>query len=254
MAKALSDMKIILLRHGESQWNLENRFTGWKDVSLTSTGKKEAAFAGEQLVNQNIKIKSVYTSLLKRAIQTTIIVTNIIGFSEKDVQNDWRLNERHYGALQGLNKSETATKYGEDQVHIWRRSYDIPPPKISEEDKRHPKLIDKFRNINEDLPVGESLKDVIDRLLPFWKEYSNNLKKGTSNLIVAHSNSLRAIIKILEEIDDKKISSVNIPTGIPLVYNLDKNLKVIHKEYLIDDTALEERKSLVINQGKALNR
>lgn len=247
-------MKIILLRHGESEWNSLNKFTGWTDVDLTLKGIDEAKFSARQILLHNIAISSVNTSLLSRAINTAKIVCEILNFDKDKIKYNWELNERHYGALQGLNKSETATKYGEDQVHIWRRSYDIPPPKISEEDKRHPKLIDKFRNINEDLPVGESLKDVIDRLLPFWKEYSNNLKKGTSNLIVAHSNSLRAIIKILEEIDDKKISSVNIPTGIPLVYNLDKNLKVIHKEYLIDDIALEEKKSLVINQGKALNR
>ena len=247
-------MKIILLRHGESEWNSLNKFTGWTDVDLTLKGIDEAKFSARQILLHNIAISSVNTSLLSRAINTAKIVCEILNFDKDKIKYNWELNERHYGALQGLSKSETATKYGEDQVHIWRRSYDIPPPKISEEDKRHPKLIDKFRNINEDLPVGESLKDVIDRLLPFWKEYSNNLKKGTSNLIVAHSNSLRAIIKILEEIDDKKISLVNIPTGIPLVYNLDKNLKVIHKEYLIDDIALEEKQSLVINQGKALNR
>jgi 2,3-bisphosphoglycerate-dependent phosphoglycerate mutase len=247
-------VKIILLRHGESEWNSLNKFTGWTDVDLTLKGIDEAKFSARQILLHNIAISSVNTSLLSRAINTAKIVCEILNFDKDKIKYNWELNERHYGALQGLSKSETATKYGEDQVHIWRRSYDIPPPKISEEDKRHPKLIDKFRNINEDLPVGESLKDVIDRLLPFWKEYSNNLKKGTSNLIVAHSNSLRAIIKILEEIDDKKISLVNIPTGIPLVYNLDKNLKVIHKEYLIDDIALEEKQSLVINQGKALNR
>lgn len=247
-------MKIILLRHGESDWNSLNKFTGWTDVDLTLKGVDEAKFSARQILLHNIAISSVNTSLLSRAINTAKIVCEILNFKKDKIIYNWELNERHYGALQGLNKSETATKYGEDQVHIWRRSYDIPPPKLSEEDKRHPKFTDKFRNIHEDLPVGESLKDVIDRLLPFWKEYSNNLKKGTSNLIVAHSNSIRAIIKILEEIDDKKISSVNIPTGIPLVYNLDKNLKVINKEYLIDDITLEEKKSLVINQGKALNR
>tara|TARA_Y100000748_G_C15490102_1_gene486158 strand:+ start:1566 stop:2306 length:741 start_codon:yes stop_codon:yes gene_type:complete len=245
-------MKIILLRHGESQWNLENRFTGWKDVSLTSTGKKEAAFAGEQLVNQNIKIKSVYTSLLKRAIQTTIIVTNIIGFSEKDVQNDWRLNERHYGALQGLNKSETASKYGEDQVQIWRRSYDIPPPFLDIDDERHPRFDDNFKNILGELPVGESLKNVFDRLKPFWGNYVNYIAKNKGNhLIVAHSNSLRVIVKILDQLSDDEIISVNIPTGVPLVYTLDKSLNVLEKKYLINEEELKAKQEIVANQGKA---
>ena len=245
-------MQLILLRHGQSEWNLENRFTGWKDVGLTSTGKKEAAFAGEQLVNQNIKIKSVYTSLLKRAIQTTTIVTSIIGFSEKDVQNDWRLNERHYGALQGLNKSETASKYGEDQVQIWRRSYDIAPPFLDIDDERHPRFDDKFKNILGELPIGESLKNVIDRLKPFWGNYVNYMTKNKGNhLIVAHSNSLRAIVKILDQLSDEEIISVNIPTGVPLVYTLDKNLNVLEKEYLINEEKLKAKQEMVANQGKA---
>ena len=155
-------MKLILLRHGESQWNLENRFTGWKDVSLTETGIAEANFSGNQLIKANIKIKSVYTSLLNRATETTDIVTHIINFPKEDIQYDWRLNERHYGALQGLNKSETAAKYGEEQVHIWRRSYDISPPLLEKNDERHPKFNDKFKNIQSKLPVGESLKDIIN--------------------------------------------------------------------------------------------
>ena len=157
-------MKLILLRHGESQWNLENRFTGWKDVSLTNTGIEEATFSGNQLLKANIKISSVYTSLLDRATETANIVTKIINFQKKNIKYDWRLNERHYGALQGLNKSETATKYGEDQVHIWRRSYDIPPPLLENDDQRHPKFNTKFKAINAELPRGESLKNVIDRL------------------------------------------------------------------------------------------
>ena len=245
-------MQLILLRHGQSKWNLENRFTGWKDVGLTSTGEKEAAFAGKQLVNQNIKIKSVYTSLLKRAIQTTAIVTSIIGFSEKDVQNDWRLNERHYGALQGLNKSETASKYGEDQVQIWRRSYDIPPPFLDIDDERHPRFDDKFKNISGELPIGESLKNVIDRLKPFWGNYVNNITKNKGNhLIVAHSNSLRAIVKILDQLSDEEIISVNIPTGVPLVYTLDQSLNVLEKEYLINEEELKAKQEIVANQGKA---
>ena len=244
-------MKLILLRHGESQWNLENRFTGWKDVSLTETGIEEAIFSGNQLLKNNLQINSIYTSLLNRATETTDIVTNIINFPKEDIQYDWRLNERHYGALQGLNKSETAAKYGEDQVHIWRRSYDIPPPLLLEDDKRHPRLNEKFKNIDGDLPIGESLKNVIDRLKPFWKEYANNIiQNGGNHLIVAHSNSLRAIIKILDKLSDEKITSVNIPTGVPLVYTLDLNLAVIDQEYLMNNNQLKEKQELVANQGK----
>ena len=244
-------MKLILLRHGESQWNLENRFTGWKDVSLTETGIAEASFSGNQLLKANIKIKSVYTSLLNRATETTDIVTDIINFSKEDIQYDWRLNERHYGALQGLNKSETAKKYGEKQVHIWRRSYDISPPHLDQDDKRHPRFDNKFNNIQDPLPVGESLKNVIDRLNPFWKEYVSNLSEAKGDyLIVAHSNSLRAIIKILDNLSDKEIMSVNIPTGVPLVYTIDKNLNVIDKQYLIDEKILKVKQETVANQGK----
>ena len=245
-------MKLILLRHGESQWNLENRFTGWKDVSLTETGIAEASFSGNQLLKNNLQVKSVYTSILNRATETTDIVTDIINFPKEDIQYDWRLNERHYGALQGLNKSETATKYGEDQVHIWRRSYDIPPPLLLEDDKRHPKLNEKFKNIDGDLPVGESLKNVIDRLKPFWKEYVNNIiQNGSSHLIVGHSNSLRAIVKILDQLSHEEVISVNIPTGVPLVYTLDQDLVAVSKEYLLSEKELKAKQEIVINQGKA---
>ena len=244
--------KIILLRHGQSQWNLENRFTGWKNVSLTKTGIEEATFSGHQLVKSNIKIKSVNTSILDRAIETTRIVTDIINFPKEKIHYDWRLNERHYGALQGLNKSETALKYGEDQVHIWRRSYDIAPPLLQENDDRHPKLNKKFKDIGKDLPIGESLKNVIDRLKPFWKEYVNNfVTSGDSHLIVAHSNSLRAIVKILDQLSSEEIVSVNIPTGVPLVYTLDKSLNVLDKKYLIDKEELKAKQEIVVNQGKA---
>ena len=244
-------MKLILLRHGESQWNLENRFTGWKDVSLTETGIEEAIFSGNQLLKNNLQVNSVYTSLLNRATETTDIVTNIINFPKEDIQYDWRLNERHYGALQGLNKSETAVKYGEDQVHIWRRSYDIPPPLLLENDKRHPKLNKKFKNIKGSLPVGESLKNVIDRLNPFWKEYVNNIiQNGGNHLIVAHSNSLRAIVKILDQLSDEEIISVNIPTGVPLVYTLDHDLVTISNEYLLGEKELKAKQKIILNQGK----
>ena len=170
---------------------------------------------------------------------------------KKNIQYDWRLNERHYGALQGLNKSETAAKYGENQVQLWRRSYDIAPPLLSEDDKRHPRFNEKFRTI-ENLPTGESLKNVIDRLNPFWNQYIENIKENPGNhLIIAHSNSLRAIVKILDNLSDKEIVSVNIPTGVPLVYEFDDNFNVIHKEYLIDQAKLEEKQAVVVNQGKA---
>ena len=245
-------MKLILLRHGESQWNCENRFTGWKDVSLTDTGIKEANFSGQQLSKMNIIINSVYTSLLNRATETTDIVTEIINFPKKEIKYDWRLNERHYGALQGLNKSETASKYGEDQVQIWRRSYDIPPPLLDMDDERHPRFNNKFKNILGELPVGESLKNVIDRLKPFWNKYVNHITQNKGcHLIVAHSNSLRAIIKILEQLSDEEIVSVNIPTGVPLVYKLDKSLNVLGKEYLINEEKLKAKQEMVVNQGKA---
>tara|TARA_Y100001970_G_scaffold239316_1_gene301150 strand:- start:1475 stop:2218 length:744 start_codon:yes stop_codon:yes gene_type:complete len=246
-------MKLILLRHGESQWNLENRFTGWKDVSLTENGINEAIFSAEQIDQLNISIDSITTSILKRAQQTTDIIIDILNFPKEEVKVDWRLNERHYGALQGLNKSETAKKYGEEQVKIWRRSYDTPPPILSEDDKRHPKFDNKFNFINsKNLPSGESLKMVIDRLIPFWETFKkNNFQFDKNHLIVAHSNSLRAIVKILDELSEEEIISVNIPTGVPLVYNFNKNFNVINKYYLIDDAILKEKQSIIKKQGKA---
>jgi 2,3-bisphosphoglycerate-dependent phosphoglycerate mutase len=245
-------MKLILLRHGESQWNLENRFTGWKDVSLTETGIAEANFSGNQLLKNNLQVNSVYTSLLNRATETTDIVTDIINFSKEDIQYDWRLNERHYGALQGLNKSETAKKYGENQVHIWRRSYDISPPLLDKDDKRHPRFNKKFRSIEGKLPVGESLKNVINRLDPFWQKYLIKIKKNIGNhLIVAHSNSLRAIVKILDNLSNEDIMSVNIPTGVPLVYTFDDNFNVVDKQFLIDQNSLNSKLNAIAKQGRA---
>ena len=245
-------MKLILLRHGESKWNLENRFTGWKDISLTNTGRKEAIFSGRQLHEKNIKINSVYTSLLNRAIETTNIVTKIIKFPKKNIQFDWRLNERHYGALQGLNKSETAAEHGEDMVQLWRRSYDIPPPFLDKNDKRHPKFNKKFNDIDAELPVGESLKDVIIRLQPFLDNYFEFIKNSNGNhLIVAHSNSLRAIVKILDNLSNDEIIEVNIPTGVPLVYKFDADFKIVSKEYLISEVELNKRQDKIRNQGKA---
>jgi len=244
-------MKLILLRHGESEWNLLNKFTGWTDVDLTENGIKEAKFSGQQILKKKFTVDTIYTSLLVRAIHTAEIVSDIINIDRNDIKYDWRLNERHYGSLQGLNKSETAAKYGEDQVHVWRRSYDIPPPLLSEDDERHPKFNEKFKDIDGELPIGESLKNVIERLNPFWKYYFKKMKDNPGNyLIVAHSNSLRAIVKILDKLSDKDIVSVNIPTGVPLVYTFDNNFTVIHKEYLIDEAKLKEKQTIVENQGK----
>ena len=244
-------IKIILLRHGQSQWNLENRFTGWKDVSLTKEGENEARLAAEQIKNLNLNISSIYTSVLNRAIETTNIVVEKLQFPIENIKYEWRLNERHYGALQGLNKSETAAKFGEEQVKVWRRSYDIPPPLLSENDQRHPKFNEKFKNIEEDLPSGESLKNVIERLDSFLEHYFNFIKSNPGiHLIVAHSNSLRAIVKILEKLSKEDIISVNIPTGVPLVYKIDKNLNVISKKYLIDDNTLKKKQDSIKNQGK----
>ena len=245
-------MKLVLLRHGESQWNLENRFTGWTDVDLTNNGIDEANFAANQLLKSNIEVHSIYTSILTRANHTANIVAEILKFDKNKIQYDWRLNERHYGALQGLNKSETASKYGEDQVKIWRRSFDTPPPFLDYNDERHPRFVKKFSFLNRDyLPSGESLKMVISRIIPFWEEYFNFITaQQKSHLIVAHSNSLRAIVKILDKLSNDEIMTVNIPTGAPLVYEFDKNNNVLTKKYLIDNDELQRKQDLVIKQGK----
>lgn len=244
-------MKLVLLRHGESKWNLENKFTGWHDVDLTNQGEKEAIHAGKQILKQTLDIKSIYTSYLIRAERTAEIVSDIIKYPKNQIHYNWRLNERHYGALQGLNKSETASKYGEEQVKIWRRSFDISPPSLNDNDSRHPRFNEKFKDI-EELPSGESLKQVINRLRPFFKKYTNQIKKeGGDHLIVAHSNSLRAIIKIIEKLSSSEIMLVEIPTGIPLVYSLNEKLEVLDKQFLISEQDLLKKQKMIINQGKA---
>ncbi len=250
-------MKLILLRHGQSEWNLENRFTGWEDVSLTKNGVEEAKFSGEAILDNSYNIKHIYTSNLKRAIETAHIVSDIIAFPKHKIQYEWRLNERHYGALQGLNKAETALKYGEAQVKIWRRSFDIPPPKLDKNDKRNPNNNSELKKLNNDLPIGESLKDVIKRLDPFLNDFFGKISQNEKNcaesydyLIVAHSNSLRAIVKILEQLSNDEIIDINIPTGVPLVYEINHNLQIINKEYLIDDDSLARKQEIVKNQGK----
>jgi len=225
--------KLILLRHGESQWNLENKFTGWTDVDLSENGIVEAKNAGILLKENNYLFDLVYSSFLKRANLTMDICLNEMNCSNIEAIYDWRLNERHYGALQGLNKSETAKKFGDEQVFIWRRSYDIPPPPLELDDDRHPANDSKYNNISDLLPNSESLKDTYNRLFPLLtKKILENVKLGRKILIVAHGNSLRAIVKYLDKISDDEIPNLDIPTAQPLVYELDASLSPIKHFYL----------------------
>jgi 2,3-bisphosphoglycerate-dependent phosphoglycerate mutase len=228
--------KIVLLRHGESKWNKENRFTGWHDVSLTNQGIKEAKFAGKLLKNDDFKFDLAFTSLLKRARSTLEICLKEMETSIIPIKYSWRLNERHYGALQSLNKTETAIKFGDKQVLKWRRSYDIPPPSLKKNDPRHPRFDKKYSHLNKDnLPDCESLKDTEIRFMPFWnKKIKPQILLNKKILIVAHGNSLRALVKNLDNISNKKIIKLNIPTGVPLIYELDKNLNSIKNYYLGD--------------------
>ena len=246
-------MKLVLLRHGESKWNLENKFTGWTDVDLTVKGKGEAKEAGLLLREENIDINMVFTSVLKRAINTMKICLDNMGKTNIETFYDWRLNERHYGALQGLNKLETAKKYGDEQVLIWRRSYDIKPPDLDINDKRHPRYDKKYNSLKEDeIPSCECLKDTVLRFLPYWENnISPHVKSGKKIMIVAHGNSLRALVKHLDNISNEDIVRLNIPTGIPLVYELDENLTPIKNYYLGDQERISAKIKLVANQGKS---
>ena len=246
-------MKLVLLRHGESKWNLENKFTGWTDVGLTKKGEAEAKNAGELINNENINIDLVFTSVLKRAINTMNICLSNMGYNNPEIIQDWRLNERHYGSLQGLNKSETAEKYGDDQVLIWRRSYDIKPPELDQDDDRHPRFDKKYENLDsKSLPSSECLKDTVERFLPYWeKTISPNVKNGKKVMIVAHGNSLRALVKHLDKISDDKILGLNIPTGIPLVYELDESLNPLKNYYLGNQDEINEKINSVASQGKS---
>jgi 2,3-bisphosphoglycerate-dependent phosphoglycerate mutase len=228
--------KLVLLRHGQSLWNLENRFTGWTDVDLSERGINEAHEAGKLLKSEGYTFDIAYTSFLKRAIRTLWIVLDTMDLMWIPLERSWRLNERHYGALQGLNKKDTADKYGVEQVHIWRRSYDIAPPSLTDDDLRHPKSDPRYAQLREiELPQTESLKDTLNRTLPYWHDnIAQNLRLGKKVLVSAHGNSLRAIVKYLDSISDNDISELNIPTGIPLVYELDENLKPITHYYLGD--------------------
>ena len=246
-------MKLVLLRHGESQWNKENRFTGWTDIDLTIKGIEEAKSAGKLLRDEGFTFNIAYTSLLKRAIHTLWNVMDEMDLAWIQVDRSWRLNEKSYGALQGLNKAETAKKYGEDQVLLWRRSFDIRPPELDVADKRHPANELKYSTIDKSLlPATESLKDTIDRFLPYWhKTIKPSILNQQKVIIVAHGNSLRALVKYLDNLSDEEILDINIPTGIPLVYDLDANLKVNAKSYLGDQEAINQSINSVKNQGKA---
>jgi len=245
--------KLVLLRHGLSEWNLQNRFTGWYDVDLADAGIAEAQNAGKALREAGFVFDVAYTSVLKRAIRTLWIVLDELDQMWIPVIRDWRLNERHYGVLQGLNKAETAAKHGEEQVFIWRRSYDIPPPAVTEDDERFPGNQAKYATIDRNrLPKTECLKDTIGRVLEYWNEtISKEILSGKHLLITAHGNSLRALVKYLDEINNEEILKLNIPTGIPLIYELDSNLKPIRHYYLADEETLKNAMSVVANQGKA---
>lgn len=246
-------MKLVLIRHGESVWNMENRFTGWTDVDLSQKGIEEATEAGKVLRNKGFDFDICYTSYLKRAIHTLNIVLDEMNRQWLPVVKSWKLNERHYGALQGLNKSETAEKYGEDQVKIWRRSFDVQPPSLNKDDDRNPCKAAAYSNESElDMPLTESLKDTIARVVPYYNaEIRPQMENGKNVLIAAHGNSLRALVKYFENISDEEIVGVNIPTGIPLVYEFNENFEVTNKYYLGDEDAIKAKMQSVANQGKA---
>ncbi|HXI30173.1 MAG TPA: 2,3-diphosphoglycerate-dependent phosphoglycerate mutase [Vicinamibacterales bacterium] len=242
---------VVLLRHGESTWNKENRFTGWTDVDLSERGRDEAAEAGRLLKEGGYVFDVAYTSVLKRAIRTLWIAQDALDLLWIPVVKDWRLNERHYGALQGLNKAETAARHGEAQTKIWRRSYDIPPPPLTRDDPRHPSNDPRYRGLPpQDLPLTESLKDTVARFLPYWHEtIAPAIASGARVLIAAHGNSLRALVKYLDQIDEQTIVELNIPTGIPLVYELTDDLKPIRHYYLGDPKAAAEAAARVAAQA-----
>ena len=245
--------KLVLMRHGESQWNLENRFTGWKDVDLTETGRQQAWEAGKLLQEKGYRFDLAFTSVLKRAIRTLWISLDAMDQMYIPVHNNWRLNERHYGNLQGLNKAETAAKFGDAQVLIWRRAYAIAPDPLEASDGRHPRFDPRYARLSpEQLPATECLKDTVERVLPFWNEsIAPAIKAGRNVLVSAHGNSLRALIKHLDNVSDDDIVNLNIPTGQPLVYELDADLKPLRHYYLADPAVIEAAMAAVAAQGKA---
>jgi len=244
--------KLVVVRHGESTWNKENRFTGWTDVDLSEKGRQEAREGGEVLKKEGYVFDVAYTSVLKRAIRTLWTVLDELDQMWIPVHRSWRLNERHYGALQGLNKAETAAKFGEDQVKIWRRSYDIPPPPLTADDERFPGRDPRYRSLSKDeLPLTECLKDTVARFLPLWHEtIAPSIMRGDRVLIAAHGNSLRALVKYLDNVSEQDIVELNIPTGMPLVYELDDNLKPLNRYYLGDPEKVKAAMEAVAAQGK----
>ena len=244
--------KLVLVRHGQSTWNLENRFTGWTDVGLTDLGREEAHEAGKLLREGGYIFDVAYTSVLRRAIQTLWIALEEMNLEWIPVTNAWQLNERHYGALQGLNKAETAQKFGEAQVKIWRRSYDVPPPALEWDDERHPRFDPRYASLTpEQLPATESLKITLERVLPYWHStLSPVIKSGKRMIIGAHGNSIRALVKYLDNISDAEITELNIPTGLPLVYELDEDLKPMKSYYLGDPEEAAKKAAAVANQAK----
>lgn len=243
---------LVLLRHGQSTWNLENRFTGWTDVDLTETGREEAINAGRLLKAEGLTFDVAFTSVLKRAIRTCWMTLDEMDLLWIPVYRHWRLNERHYGALQGLNKAETAAKHGDQQVKVWRRSYDIAPPPLSIDDPRHPAHDPRYNEMPPgDLPLTESLKDTVARFLPYWDDaIAPAVHAGKRVLIAAHGNSLRALVKYLDGISDEDIVELNIPTGVPLVYELDTNLRSLGRRYLGGDEAAEAAAEAVARQAE----
>ncbi|MBI4775351.1 MAG: 2,3-diphosphoglycerate-dependent phosphoglycerate mutase [Deltaproteobacteria bacterium] len=243
-------LKLVLLRHGQSTWNLENRFTGWTDVDLSEQGVREAKDSGKLLRSDGYVFDVAFTSVLKRAIRTLWIVLDEMDLMWIPVHRSWRLNERHYGALQGLNKKDTADKYGMDQVHIWRRSYDVPPPPLEEADSRHPKHDARYGGLDAGaLPSTESLRNTLDRVMPFWHQTLEPvLREGKRVLVAAHGNSLRAMVKYLDGISDEEIVGLNIPTGVPLVYELDNELRPLKHYYLGDEEAVRKATASVAAQ------
>jgi len=243
--------KLILLRHGQSIWNLENLFTGWTDVGLTKDGEEEARKAGRLMVEEGLKPDIMFTSVLERATATADLALEEAGWTDIPTKRNWRLNERHYGDLQGLNKKETAEKHGDEQVLMWRRSYDTRPPALDPDDHRHPSHEDIYADVDpEDLPAAECLADVVDRMLPYWfEEIAPELKAGKTVLIVAHGNSLRALVKHLDDVSEDDIVGLNIPTGIPLLYELDDDLNPIESSYLGDEEAAQAAAEAVGKQA-----
>lgn len=245
--------KLVLIRHGESQWNLENRFTGWHDVNLTDTGIAQATNAGKLLKEAGFEFDLAYTSVLLRAIKTLNLALEEMGQHYLPVERHWRLNERHYGALTGLNKAETAEKHGDEQVKMWRRSFDVPPPSVDTDSEHFPAHDRRYSNVDpEILPRAESLKLTIERVLPYWHDVIRpSIQDGKRIIIAAHGNSLRALVKYLDGMSEEEVLELNIPTGVPLVYELDKDMKPISKEYLGDPEEIKKMVNSVANQGKS---